>query len=669
MSTKNKPVPYIDAQTTSDSPAPVTRKVRFNPYTGGILSNANDKPAFGKYTMEIRSGSKFVSKFVNFRWKFANGVWSYITMQIPIPDVKLYVKNPNYDIMDSIVYLAIDEDALAGVDNGGNFDQTTRQATGSDYYISFSPEKSTPILKNTITLPLYDEIVRLFQRYTINEFLEKITGKSYSEETNSNTLVTLIQDNFHNLNLYAEAGFNNDSDSTADGYFIRNSLVTRFTFDKSYLDNPTLKSLNLRRDNSYIYLDIGCESLQSVTFNLYAGPDEIFDFDDTDELINTYTVNLANQKNPTVKIPITNIKAPAYNDLKAFQTYTELNNLTFGRKSVAVEITKVRVSAGIDVLDSQFLERFGTNPTTLRKISTSTTNIPSPFLATYDVATTLTKQPYLLDLQRNARKFYLKIELPLRGADLNDPLNLSGFLVRYINNTNTATNAMRFFSFKNSQVSLLNGRGQFNSGEEYIRYYYEIYDFFKAGGANGSSFTLDIPYAAQIQIYLVDNFYNVSTEPLILKPPIYNTTGYFGGLGAGFTFGGSYNLAPVGGFIIRNPRHTLQFIVQYHPAKPPKDNEKTPAVNSKLWATVPGGVVYTYSYTHFLGNILEPMKAGATLYANSAPVTGIDFSRIFIPAKYGQGYWLRLVLLDKYPTTLQKPNTGNILAVYRAYKT
>jgi hypothetical protein len=437
MSTKNKPVPYIDAQNTSDSPAPVTRKVRFNPYTGGILSNANDRPAFGKYTMEIRSGSKFVSKFVNFRWKFANGIWSYITMQIPIPDVKLYVKNPNYDIMDSIVYLALDPDALAGVDNGGNFDQTTRQATGSDYYISFSPEKSTPVLKNTITLPLYDEIVRLFQRYTINQFLLLITGKSYSEVTDSNTLVTLIQDNFHNLNLYAEAGFNNDSDSTADGYFIRNRLVTRFTFDKSYLDNPTLKSLNLRRDNSFIYLDIGCESLQSVTFNLYAGPDEIFDFDDTDELINTYTVNLANQTNPTVKIPITNIKAPAYNDLKAFQTYKTLNDLTFGRKSVAVEITKVRVSAGIDVFDSQFVERFNINPAALRKISTSNTNIPTPFLATYDVATTLTKQPYLLDLQRNRRKFYVKIELPLLGADLNDPLNLSGFLVRYINNTAT----------------------------------------------------------------------------------------------------------------------------------------------------------------------------------------------------------------------------------------
>lgn len=146
---------------------------------------------------------------------------------------------------------------------------------------------------------------------------------------------------------------------------------------------------------------------------------------------------------------------------------------------------------------------------------------------------------------------------------------------------------------------------------------------------------------------------------------------YFGGLGVAFKFGGDYTLTLVDNFIVRNPRHTLQFIAQYHPAKPPEAKEPVPAANSDKWKTVPGGIVYTYYYAHSLGNILEPNKAGAGLYASSAPATPttVDFSSIFRQAKIKEGYWLRLVLLDSYPTTLQKPNTGNILGVYRAYKT
>lgn len=662
MSTKNKPVPYIDAQNISDSPAPVTRKVRFNPYTGGILSNANDRPAFGKYTMEIRSGTKFVAKMVNFKPSAGRSV----SMQIPIPDVKLFIKNPNYDIMDSIVYLALNEDALAGVDNGGNFDQVTRQATGDDYYISFSPAKSSPVIKSTVTLELYDQIVKLFEKYTIYQFLELMTGKSYSEITNSDTLITLVQDNFHNLNLYAEAGFNNDSDSTADGYFIRNKLVTRFTFDKSYLDNPTLKSLNLRRDNINIYLDIGCESLQSVTFNLYAGPDTAFDFNSTSEFIAKYTINLGNQTNPTVKIPISNIKEPAYNALTAFQTDTQLNRLIFGRKCIAVKITEVKVAAGNNILASQFLERFGTNPTALQKTSTFTTNIPTPALATIVDPGAPLKQPYFLDLSLNRRKLYVKITQPRGGADPQNPSGLSGFLVKYIKNPNTATNAVRFFSFNNRQVTLMNGAGVLTSGTNTIEYYYEISDYFKSGGGNGSSFTLDIPYANQIQIYLVDNYYNVSSVPLKLAPPVYNTTNYFTTGGTAFIIGAkNFVLEQTNNFLPRNPRHTLRFTVQ---SSPIAKGQQAPN-SSNVWTAVNGGAIYTYAYEHLLGYALDWTAAPVRLYdKDNNALSGVTLLSLFNKINPGQGYWIRLLLVDTYSTNLQKPNTGNLLGLYKKFK-
>ena len=664
MSTKNKPVPYIDAQTTSDSPAPVTRKVRFNPYTGGILSNANDRPAFGKYTMEIRSGTKFVAKMVNFKPSAGRS----ISMQIPIPDVKLYVKNPNYDIMDSIVYLALNEDALADVDNGGNFDQTTRQATGADYYVSFSPAKSSPVVKSTVTLELYDEIVRLFEKYTVYQLLFLMTGKSYSEITDSNTLIGLVQDNFGNLNLYAEAGFNNDSDSTADGYFIRNKLVTRFTFDRSYLDNPALTSMTLRRDNINIYLDLVCESLQSVTFNLYSGPDTAFDYSSTNELIDTYTVNLGNRKNPTVTIPITDIKVPAYNNLTGFQTNAQLENLIFGRKCIAVRITKVKVAAGTDVLRSKFAERFGINPdTATTKTSTFTTNILSPTLATMVDPGAPLKQPYLLDLAANKRKFYVKITQPRAGADPENPSNLSGFLIRYIKNKATATNALRFFSFNSSQVSLMNGKGVLTSGTTTIEYYYEISDFFKLTGAGASSsFKLDIPYANLIQIYLVDNYYNVSTTPLQLSPPIYNTTNYFNTGGNAFIVGAkNYVLEQTNNFLPRNPRHTLKFTVDSTPLIPGQSN---PSPNAK-WTPVNGGAVYTYSYEHLLGYILSWTAAPVrVLDKDGNSLTGVSLLSLFSPAKPGQGYWIRLTLVDTYSTTQQKPNTGTVLGIYKKFK-
>lgn len=674
MSTKNKPVPYIDAQTISDSPAPVTRKVRFNPYTGGIISNASDKPTFGKYTMEIRSGTKYVSKFVNFKWKFAAGAWSYVRMQIPIPEVKLFVKNPNYDIMDSIVYLALSEDALAGVDNGGNFDQTTRQATGSDYYISFSPEKSTPVVKSTITLTLYDDIVRLFEKYTINQFLELMTGRRYTEVTTAAELVQLVQDNFSNLNLYAEAGFNNDSDSTADGYFIRSKLVTRFTFDKSYLDNPKLKSLGLRMDSTNIYLDLQCESLQSVTLDLYAGPDTSFTYSSTDEFVKTYTIDLDNKTNPKLTIPVTDLGSPAFNALDNFKTGTELNNLIFGRKCIAVKITKVTVSSGLEVLEAKFAERFGINPNTdTTKTATFTTNIPTPTLSTFIGAVLPSKPPYFLDLNINRRKFYVRIEQPATGGfDERNPKDLIGFLIRYTDNSATASNAVRFYRFSNSNVNLMRD-GYVVTGTSTVHYYYEIFDSFKFGGLTDPSFQLDIPYVPSIAIYLVDKYYNASTSPLVLNTiPQYNMSSYFATPTAtAFIMQPSFMLSTTNNFLPFSDRFTLEFAAEYAPiVKKGAVTDPPPAGTSKAWKPVNPGVTYRYLYDHAWGNIIDGGANTPTLVnvATNTVVAGVDCANIYKSALKGQGYWIRLRLVEKYSTTKTRPYVNTILAIYSKYK-
>ncbi len=668
MSTKNKPVPYIDAQTISDSPAPVVRKTRFNPYTGGIISNASDKPAFGKYTMEIRSGTKYVAKMVNF--KPAGG--RSVSMQIPIPEVKLFVKNPNYDIMDAIVYLALDEGALAGVDNGGNFDQTTRQATGSDYYISFSPDKKTSVVKSTVTLTLYDEIVRLFEKYTIYQFLLLVTGKSYTEVTDSNVLIKLVQDNFSNLNLYAEAGFNNDSDSTLDGYFIRNKLVTRFTFDKSYLDNPKLKSLRIRTDSTNIYLDLQCESLQSVTFNLYAGPDTSFTYTSGDELVKTYTEDLDNKTNPTLTIPIADLGVPSFNTLTEFKTSAQLTNLIYGRKCIAVKITKVKVSSGLDVLEEKFQERFGANPDTdTTKVSTFTTNIPTPTLSTF-VAAGKTKPPYFLDLVTNRRKFYIRIEQSASGGfDERRPKDLLGFLIRYTDNPATASNAVRFYSFNSSLVTLMQD-GYVVPGTSSVHYYYEILDLYKSSGAS-SSFQLDIPYVPEIDIYLVDNYYNVSTAPLSINSiPQYDLQNYFVPKDStAFIMSAAFKLEPTNNFLPFNDRFTLELTAEYSPIVKKSNVVQPPSNNPKDWKEVNPGVKYRYVYNHAWGSIIDGGANTPSLLPGPAfttPASSIDCSGIFKSALKGQGYWIRLSIVDKYLTSKTLPYKNKILAIYSKVK-
>jgi len=668
MSSKNKPVPYIDTQTTSNSPAPVVLKTRFNPYTGGILSNAEDRPTFGKYTMEIRSTTKYISSYVNFKWKqnSSTGTWSFIKMQIPLPVVKLFVKNPNYDIMDSIVYLALDEDALSGADNGGNFDQTTRQAKPEDYYISFSPDKSTAVVKSTIVLTINDEIVRLFEKYTVGQFLKLITGKDYEEITNSNTIIRLIQDNFYNIRLYAEAGFNNDSDSTADGYFIRNKLVTRFTFDKTYLDNPKLKSFRLRSDSANIYIDLECENLQYFTFNLYMGADAIFTWSlPSPDFIKTYTIDLNNRTNPTITIPINSLTSPAYNSLDEFKPDWYINNLIYKRKYIGVKITKVVVSSGIEVLAENFDTVFGANPDVdAAKSLEFGTNIPAPTLSTFIGAKLDNKQPYFLDLVSNRRKFYFRIEQSgSNGFDTRKPKDLLGFLIRYRDTSDTTNHVLRFYSFDNPSVTLMRD-GYIISGATIVNYYYEVMDYFKYASGD-PSFKLDIPYSPVIQVYLVDKYYNISTVPLTLSDiPQYSMHDYFAYY-TPFIMSKTYNLETTYTFLRSVPRHTLEFTMDYAPYKPAQ-----PPGNITNWRPVQSGVTYRYTYNHAWASILDFGASPPVLTNTStnAVLRGIDCSNVFKSVPSGQRVWLRLTLVDKYATSKTLPYTGKILAYYNIKK-
>jgi hypothetical protein len=669
MSTKNKPLPYIDAATTSNTPPPVVRKVKFNPYTGGVLSNNSDRPAFGKYTMEIRSGTGYRSKYVNFKKKLESpGKWSILRTQIPVPDIKLFVKNPNYDILDVLVYLALDESALAGVDNGGNFEVISRQAANTDLYISFSPDPSTVIRKSTVTLALYDEIVRLFEKYTIYNLLELMTGKSYSEEDDDDVLISLLRSNFHNLNLYAEAGFNNDSNSTKDGYFIRNKLVTRLTFDPDYLDNPSLKKIVLRPTSSAVNVDVECANLQSITFNLYAGPDTNFDYTTSDELIKTYTVNVEGDRNPTISIPLSDIKVPDFNGLDSFLTEDQVNAILYKRKCISVKVTAVKVAYGTTKLEKDFNTFFGINASTdTTKTVSFSSNVPAPLNMTFFENLPTGRPPYFLDLVSNSRKFYLRVDLPATAAPYPDsPANYLGFLIKYNVTVSNATRALRFFSFDSSFVTRVTPP-LVPKGSDKLNYYYEISDPFVLPASAQTSFRLDIPYASTYEIFLVDNFYNISSAPLnVSQGSPYDIQNYFTpGNTAAFIMQTTFNLQPENNFIKGTTRLSLQFTAEYTPRKV---GETAPSGTAK-WTALNGGMKYRYLYKHTYENIQNSKAGGITLLDSTNKVlTGIDCSSIFKSALKGQGYWIRLVLSPSYTTTKTLPYVNSVLGIFSKFK-
>lgn len=665
MTTKDKALPYIDVQSNAKVESPNVRKVKFNPYTGGIISTASDTPTFGKYTMEIRSGNQFKSYYVTFDKIKSAG--TKIKTQIPIPQVKLTVKNPNYEIVDALVYLAFSEDALRGVDNGGNFDQIGRTVGIEDRYISFSPNAGSPVIKRTVTIDIYEQIVKLFEKYTIYEFLELTTGQSYAGIMNDNTLIEAVQDNLRNLQLYAEAGFNNDSDSVLDGYFIRSKIVTRFSFDRAYLDNPSLGGFTkFIADKDSIDLTLKCSGLRKVRFNVYTSSTNSFNYT-TDAPVKRYEFDVTSLTNPSLSIPLTEISENVFTEINEFKTEAELNEIINSRKYIAVRITSVILSAGIEKVASQFSEFFSINPNTdTTKVQALTYNIPAPTLATFVQPITFPKPPYFVNLNNNTRKFFFRIQVnnpPPLGDGRSPPSGITGFLIKYINNSTTASNTLRYYAIDNSAVNL-ETPAFIPPGTSYAWYYYSITDSFKLNTSANKPLNLDVPSATRVEVYLVDKYYYTSNTPLKL-PNVsqINLVNYFNGFAKLGTQLGQIIFDF--GVFERIPRLSLSFVIKYTPVKVVNETAPQPGA---VYKTYPG--IFVVENPQNYGTVLDYKARVGRVYKKDSGVAlpFISVVDIFAGAKVNQGYWIVFELVSNYSTTKTLPYSGVMLGRLKQFR-
>jgi len=655
MTTKDKALPYIDAQSSAKVESPNVRKVKFNPYTGGVISTKSDTPTFGKYTMEIRSANVFKSCEV----QFTKTASSKIKTQIPIPQVKLTVKNPNYEIVDALVYLAFSEEALRGVDNGGNFDDIGRTVGLNDRYISFSPMAGSPIIKRTVTIDVYEQIVKLFQKYTIYDFLKLITGESYTSITDDNALIEALQDNMRNLELYAEAGFNNDSDSVLDGYFIRSKIITRFSFDKAYLDNPSLGAFTFTADKDSIELKLKCTGLRRVRLSVYASSTDSFDYN-TDVPIKNYDFNVTLLTNPSLSIPLTQLSDNLFTQIDEFKGEAELNRIINSRKYIAIRITSVILSAGIEKTADQFNEFFKINPNTdTTKVQTLVYNVPAPTLATFVQPILFPKPPYFVNLSNNTRKFFFRVQVdnsgPL-GDGRSPPPGVSGFLIKYVSNAATASNTIRYFSIDNPAVNL-ETQAFIPKGKSYAWYYYSITDSFRVNNSTNKPLSLDVPSATAVTVYLVDKYYYTSNTPLKL-PNVgqINLVNYL----SSFLKSTSLTEIKWDFAVFQNlPRVSLSFVIKYTKVVNPL--ETSPPVGAK-YTTYPG--VFRVENPQNIGTVTDYTARVGRVYQNGVtqPLTVINTASLWGNVRVKQGYWFVFELVSNYSTTKTLPYTGTILA-------
>jgi hypothetical protein len=668
MTTKSKSLQIIDAQTVSNSAAPNSRKTKFNPYTGGIIANDTDRPTFGKYTMEFRSGTSYTSCEVKFFKKKVGKKSYYVTMQFPIPNATLLVRNPNFDIIQSIVFLALNRDALAGVDNEGVYEDTEKTPRAQDRYVSFVPNKRNPIIKNAISTDIKPHIIRLFQKYTIYEFLLEISGQDYSSVTDDNILIQAVQDNFQNIPIFAEAGFNNDSDSTLDGYFIRRAIATRFSFDKAYLDNPSLKPFTLKATTTALTINFSCKNLRKIIFDVYASPTGTFDYTKTP--LKRIVFDVTGLVNPTYSINLSSLNKAQFNDFTEFKKDADLLQVINSRKWFSVKIRSIFVSSGIEKVEIQFKDFFNLDKDTdtTKKVEL-TYNVPRPILATYIPAIPFDKQPYFLNLVNNSRKFFFRIEIPNAGVfDPKAPAGISGFLIRYVNTPSTNSNTLRYFSLDHPDVKL-EVDGFVPSGSTTAYYYYSITDFFKRPASPENTFKLDVPFAAQMYVYLVDKYYYTSNSPLSLENVVqYNLVNYLTSTTFGrFILIDSSNNNTILTFndsaFQRTPRHNLTFILETTAAK---ESEVSPPVGA-VWKAEPQQ--YSVSFNHGYGNSLDYTALAVGVYkkGSSVPETSINLNYLFTRFSRGskEGLWIRFKLVTSYTTTQTLPYTGTILGLYK----
>jgi hypothetical protein len=514
---------------------------------------------------------------------------------------------------------------------------------------------------------VYEQIVKLFQKYTIYEFLKLTTGESYAEVTDNNILIQAVQNNLSNLQLYAEAGFNNDSDSVLDGYFIRSKVITRFVFDRAYLNNPTLGAFTFTADKDAIDLKLKCSGLRKVRVSVYTSATGLFNYN-TDVPIKKYDFDVTSLTDPSLSIPLTQLSANLFTQINEFKTEAALNQIINSRKHVAVRITSVILSAGIEKTAAQFTEFFKINPNTdTTKVVTLTYNIPTPTLATFieTLPPQMEKPPYFVNLNNNTRKFFFRIQVnnpsPL-GDGRDPPSGLSGFLIKYVTDSKTASNTLRYFSFDNPAVRL-ETQAFIPKGKSYAWYYYSITDSFKLINSTNKPLTLDVPSANKVEVYLVDKYYYTSNTPLVL-PNVkqINLANYLNNV---FKFSNLTQLKFTFDAIRTLPRVSLTFIIKYTPMKVPTEN--SPPAGAK-YTTFPA--VFVLDNPQNYGTVIDYKALVARIYLKDTNegLTFINLSSLFGNTLVNQGYWLRFEVVNRYPTTKTLPYTGGVLALIRHYR-
>lgn len=609
MSTKDKPLSRLDVVPQQSPPAPSVNRVKFNPYTGGIIKT--DQPTFGKYNVFVSSGPKVISEYVKFPLRGKAGTYD---IQIPMPEVMLNVRNPNFEIIDASLYLAIDQDEFDDIDEENDIGKITGK-----YVVQKVGLTDSPILSNKTTMSLNNLFVKLFQKYTIQAFLEKLTGEVISNDITAPAAAALLRSNLQNLNIYAECSFQNTLENNTEAFFLRNKIVSNVQFDPRYLDNPDITGFRLTFAGDVIKINLDYKSLKLIKLSVYAGETEDFVLD-SDSLVKQFTFDAGPVKvnNKMVNraslmlVPTSSLPIPGFNKATEFLTNSALDTIINSRKYVAVRIDSVTTTAPTEI----------TNPATFFKINlTSKLALPKGAPKPNHATPLTIASPYVLNLLRGSRQIYVyynEVGVSSDAAITVLPKNIKGILIKYINTPQTATNTTRFYPLS----SLTKIAGQYSSTTKVVTHYLQINDSFKVPSSTENTYKLDVPYAKTMAIYTVDNYYQVGLVPLVFTESGSNPTMY--------KFNLSDYLAPalkvvndrlefIRGFIKGKDKATFSFGLEY--AISPTTAVNYSALDTLKWFPFQVGKsapTYRLVYNHGLEPIVDDNTAIAVLADSSS---------------------------------------------------
>lgn len=605
MSTKDKPLSRLDVAPQQSPPAPTVNRVKFNPYTGSIIKT--DQTSYGKYSMFVSAGPKVVSSFVKFSRRGGSGTYD---IQIPMPEVRLNIRNPNFELINATLYLAIDDNEFDDIDEENDIGKITGKYVAQKIGVT-----DAPILASKTTLSLNTLFTKLFQKYTIEAFLEKITGETVSNTITNNEAIALISANFQNLVIYAEASFQNTLENNTESYFVRNKIVSNVKFDPRYLDNPDITGFRVTFAGDVIKVNLDYKSLKEVKLSVFAGDTENFTldtnsfvkefkFDASSKKVGTGTVNQAS----LMTVLTSSLPIPAFNKATTFLTETALDSIINSRKYAAVKVTSVTSTAGY-----QF-----TNPSSSFKLNLTgkfalPRGAPKPSHATPPQSSS----PYVLDLIRNKRQihiYYNEIGTALDLALTTLPKNIKGILIKYIDSPNTLSNTTRFYPLS----ALTKIGAAYSTTTKIVTHYLQINDNFKLINSTENTYKLNVPYAKTMKIFTVDNYYQIGLTPLVFTESGSSPTMYKFILGdylSGALKVVNHVLEFTRGFIKGRDKATFSFGLEVAISPTPVVNYNT--LNTLTWnkfRLVDGSQpTYRLVYTHGVEYIQDDLKAIASL--------------------------------------------------------